>query len=196
MIIHYFNHILQIETDEHCIPSAYPTRTELFAQWKSDHPISIQLTFPDLSSRDQWLNENFVNIHAAGGLVFNNTEQMLFIFRRGKWDLPKGKMEPGESPQETAVREIEEETGATGLSLIKPITQTFHLYEEKNEVVLKTSHWFLIHCQQSENLKPQLEEDITEIQWFAANELHIPLSNTFANIQQVIQAYLNDSAKS
>lgn len=196
MTIHYLNHILKIEIDRNCFHSSYPTGIELLTQWKAEHPIHTKLNFPDHTFRDHWLNENFISIHAAGGLVLNNTEQMLFIFRRGKWDLPKGKMEPGESPEETSVREIEEETGATGLSLIKPITQTFHLYEEKNELILKTSHWFLMLCQHSENLKPQLEEDITEIQWFAANNLHIPLSNTFANIQQVIQTYLNDAAKS
>jgi 8-oxo-dGTP pyrophosphatase MutT (NUDIX family) len=196
MTIHYLNHILKIEIDRNCIHSSYPTGIELLTQWKAEHPIHTKLIFPDLTSRDHWLHENFISIHAAGGLVLNNTNQMLFIFRRGKWDLPKGKMEPGESPEETAVREIEEETGAAGLSLIKPITQTFHLYEEKNELILKTSHWFLMQCQQSENLKPQIEEDITEIQWFAASDLHIPLSNTFANIQQVIQGYLSDTAKS
>ncbi len=132
-------------------------------------------------------------IEAAGGIVENEKGELLFIFRRGKWDLPKGKIEPGESPQIAAVREIEEETGVTGLQFNKKISETYHYYEGWGKELLKISHWFHFYCQNNVITAPQIEEDIEEIRWFSKKDLSIPLANTYATIKLLIDSFLHNA---
>lgn len=115
-----------------------------------------------------------VPIEAAGGLVYNSDYQYLMIFRLGKWDLPKGKIDEGESPDVTALREIEEEVHLPKnlLEIKKFIDFTYHIYLQKNQYMIKTTYWYEIFCKDKHHpLKPQLEEHITEIQWFNKEEL-------------------------
>ncbi|HLR36932.1 MAG TPA: NUDIX domain-containing protein, partial [Chitinophagaceae bacterium] len=70
----------------------------------------------------------FQHWKAAGGLITNPKGEILLLFRRGKWDLPKGKMEAGEKPEETAIREVTEETGLKNISIVKKLTDTWHSY--------------------------------------------------------------------
>lgn len=142
-----------------------------------------------------FLKTNFFNqfhaIEAAGGVVLNQKKELLFIFRRGKWDLPKGKLEAGESYEICAEREIEEETGVNQLKLIDKITNTYHIYEERGQTVLKTSHWFYFTTTFDGNTEPQTEEDISEIKWFSKNEYYkIPILNTFDAIKDVIDNFI------
>lgn len=130
-------------------------------------------------------------IEAAGGIVENNNEELLFIFRRGKWDLPKGKLEAAETIEVCAQREIEEETGATDLSLQHNLMNTFHVYHLNGRDILKISHWYYFRCKEQQDLTPQLEEDITKIMWFNKNDLSVPLSNTFGTIRNLIEKFLN-----
>ena len=84
----------------------------------------------------------FIMIEAAGGLVFNKDGHILMIFRNGKWDLPKGKLEIGESVEECAKREVEEECGIYGLDIIEKLLDTYHTYKLKGNKILKKTYWY------------------------------------------------------
>ncbi len=111
-------------------------------------------------------------IEAAGGLVFNKEDKILAILRNGIWDLPKGKVEKGESCDDAALREVEEECGLKKNKLIKFLTKTYHTYFDprKNRRVLKISHWYEMKSK-SDKLIPQAEEGIEQAVWLALNEL-------------------------
>ncbi|WP_017259068.1 NUDIX domain-containing protein [Pedobacter arcticus] len=125
-------------------------------------------------------------IEAAGGLVKNEDGKYLFIYRNGRWDLPKGKLEPKEKKKEAAVREVEEECGLKVKKLNEKIIKTYHVYEIKGKPVLKISHWYAMQAKGNQKLVPQLEEGITEVKWFAKQDFSIIKSNTFGNILEVI----------
>lgn len=125
---------------------------------------------------------------AAGGLVQNTDNQdFLFIHRLGKWDLPKGKMEKGETPSLCAVREVEEECGLSDLCLGSELPSTFHTYWIKGEFVVKRTYWFNMTSKQIET-KPQTEEQITEAVWMKESDFPRVLSNTYPSITQLLRA--------
>ncbi len=104
-------------------------------------------------------------VHAAGGCVLNESQEILSIYRRNSWDLPKGKLETGESKKACAIREVEEETGITGITVEEKIGKTYHVFRDrKQRRVLKISHWFLMYAKQ-QALTPQTEEDIELAEW-------------------------------
>jgi 8-oxo-dGTP pyrophosphatase MutT (NUDIX family) len=114
----------------------------------------------------------FTTIEASGGIVVNEFDEILFIFRRGFWDLPKGKIELGETKKQAAVREVEEETGIKGLTLIKKIGMTRHTFKIKpGSRVLKKSYWYLISTKK-QKLKPQKSEDIVKAEWIDLNTFY------------------------
>ncbi|TLX25591.1 NUDIX domain-containing protein [Chryseobacterium indologenes] len=130
-------------------------------------------------------------IEAAGGLVNNPQGETLFIKRLGKWDLPKGKMEKGESREESAVREIEEETGLKEVELVKFINTTYHIYIERNgEKILKCTHWFEMNFDGEDTSKPQIEEGITEVAWKNISQIENEVfPSTFKNIELIIKEF-------
>ncbi|QQV03554.1 MULTISPECIES: NUDIX hydrolase [Chryseobacterium] len=134
-------------------------------------------------------------IEAAGGIVNKSSGEILFIKRLGKWDLPKGKMEKGESREESAVREIEEETGLKNVVLKDFINTTYHIYTERNgDQVLKYTHWFEMFFEGEDTSKPQIEEGITEVAW--KNKVQIEsevFPNTFKNIKLIITELFSKS---
>lgn len=134
--------------------------------------------------------ENFKRIHAAGGVVINDKNEMLWIYRLNKWDLPKGKMEEGEVEETTAVREVEEECGISNLTITKKVKDSYHIYYHK-EYILKITHWFGISYSGNEELIPQIEEGITDVKWFNIKDLHIPTENTYGNISDLIAEFLD-----
>jgi 8-oxo-dGTP pyrophosphatase MutT (NUDIX family) len=109
--------------------------------------------------------KNFKLIVAAGGIVRNDNNEILMIFRRGKWDLPKGKLDKGESIEDCAIREVEEETGIQHTKLISPFTTTYHVYDEFGKHILKESHWYNMHSPGVQKTVPQSSEQITAIEW-------------------------------
>jgi 8-oxo-dGTP pyrophosphatase MutT (NUDIX family) len=131
--------------------------------------------------------KKFTVILAAGGLVLDKQHRILFIFRRGKWDLPKGKLEEGEDLATCAVREVEEETGLKQVKLSKQLLTTYHVYTEWGKQVLKESYWYEMKGDSSQPLIPQQEEDINEIRWAKAKDLDTILSNTFPSIVDVVK---------
>lgn len=130
-------------------------------------------------------------IIAAGGLVFNDRNELLMIFRRGKWDLPKGKLDEGESIEACAVREVEEETGVKDLEpqyfLGLTLHEYFDTYLHKN--VVKETHWFVMNALKENELIPQSEEDIEKIEWVEPAALDHYLANTYKNIAEIIGIY-------
>ncbi|MCJ8155357.1 NUDIX domain-containing protein [Chryseobacterium sp. SSA4.19] len=136
-------------------------------------------------------------IEAAGGVVNNPEGEILFIRRLGKWDLPKGKMEKGESREESAVREIEEETGLSDVELVRFINTTFHIYVERNgDKVLKCTHWFEMNFSGEDTSKPQIEEGITEVAWKNTSQIENEVfPSTFKNIKLIIKEFRDIKTK-
>jgi ADP-ribose pyrophosphatase YjhB (NUDIX family) len=126
-------------------------------------------------------------IDAAGGLVRNEKGELLMIFRNGKWDLPKGKIEKDETPEVAAVREVEEECGIKKLKIIKPLQITFHTYLHNEKFVLKKTHWYEMTCADDKKLKPQKEEGITDVKWMKEKEVETAMENTFYSILDVVR---------
>ncbi len=132
--------------------------------------------------------KKFIMIKAAGGLVKNEAGELLFIFRRGKWDLPKGKLDDGETLEECAVREIKEETGLQQVELKNHLITTWHTYDESGHHILKETAWYLLSAPKKQALTPQTIEQITQIEWCPAVELPRYVSNTFPAIIDVLKA--------
>ncbi|MDP2069178.1 MAG: NUDIX domain-containing protein [Lutibacter sp.] len=134
---------------------------------------------------ESWIKfqSNFKNQKAAGGKVLNASNEVLFIYRFNKWDLPKGKLDNGESVSECALREVEEECGIKNLQIIKPLETTYHIYKEKGKTILKTTYWFLMQSDFDGDLTPQLEEGIEQVVFKNEDEVEIALKNTYENIK-------------
>ncbi len=131
--------------------------------------------------------KSFQYIEAAGGLVNNNKQQFLFIYRLGKWDLPKGKVEKGETNKIAAIREVEEECGIGQLEITKELASTYHIYTQKDTLFLKRTYWFKMHCNDTDKLTPQQEEGITDVKWMRSTDLQTIYDNTYASIKDVLQ---------
>ncbi len=125
----------------------------------------------------------FVIQKAAGGKVINSKKETLFIYRFDKWDLPKGKLEKGESLTACAIREVEEECGITDLHIEKELETTFHIFKRKGKIILKITHWFLMHSNYSGELRPQTEEGIEQVLFKNKSETSKALQNTYENIK-------------
>ncbi len=122
--------------------------------------------------------------------MLNEQKEILLIFRRGSWDLPKGKLDKGETIEECAVREVEEETGASNVKLISPLSITYHTYHEGTKFILKESHWFNMSVSGEQKLTPQTEEDIQEIKWVAVDKLPEYMKKSFPSVADVLQLHL------
>lgn len=145
---------------------------------------------PDLEELKKAFFKKFTFIQAAGGIVQNENSELLLIFRRGKWDLPKGKLDKGESLEDCAVREVEEETGLKQVKLVEPLLITYHTYHEGTKFILKESHWYSMKVSGQQELVPQTEEDILETKWVAADALEPYLKNSFPSVVDVLKLFL------
>jgi 8-oxo-dGTP pyrophosphatase MutT (NUDIX family) len=132
--------------------------------------------------------KKFVLVKAGGGLVRSGEGKYLFIFRRGYWDLPKGKLDPGETIEHCAMREVMEETGIDGVTLEGPLLITYHTYDESGKHILKETHWFRMLSPVPNELTPQAEEQITELRWVEKGEMKVLLGNTFASVKDVVNS--------
>lgn len=127
---------------------------------------------------------------AAGGLVRNKKNKILFIYRNKKWDLPKGKADYGELIHETALREVREECAITNLTLVDYITETYHTYGPVDDRRLKKTYWYLMYSE-DKDLIPQKEEGITKIKWVKEEKLEKYFENTFPSIIDVVRQNLS-----
>jgi len=156
------------------------------------NPVLLSHPFPEKFWKELFLPV-FVHVPAAGGIVIRN-EKLLFIRRNEKWDLPKGKIDSGESAPEAALREVTEECGIKGHQIAGILPSTFHIYQSPyidsfGKWILKETHWFEMVYKGSENGTPQTDENITEIRWFTRNELNEFFANTYENLKPVISLY-------
>ena len=137
--------------------------------------------------RDQFFHAFDKVVYAAGGVVHTPDDKILMIYRRNKWDLPKGKIDKGEEQEEAAIREVTEETGLSGFEEVNPLLSTYHVYEENKILVLKRVMWYDMLYKGNEVPVPQTEEDITEVKWFSPRNLFEPISNTYLTILDVLK---------
>jgi len=143
---------------------------------------------PDLEALKKAFWKKFTVVKAGGGLVLNPAGEMLLIFRRGKWDLPKGKLDPGETIEQCALREVREETGLKDVKGDGFLLPTYHTYHESGKFILKESHWYKMHTRNA-SLVPQTEEDITQALWAGTKKVDEALTNSFPSIVDVITYY-------
>lgn len=143
---------------------------------------------PDLETLKKAFFKKFTWVPAAGGFVQNEKGEVLMMFRRGKWDLPKGKMDKNETPQECALRETKEETGLKNIKLQAPLITTWHSYHEGSRFMLKETKWFLMQANGNQPVSPQTEEDITQLVWVKKTDLKKYLSNSYPSVQDVLEA--------
>lgn len=140
----------------------------------------LERLWQDFKSMFKW-------VPAAGGLVQNDQGELLFIYRHEKWDLPKGKIEKGESHDEAALREVEEECGITGLELGPLLATTYHAYRTKsNKRALKPTYWYGMSYHGQPNFAPQLEEGITAVAFKSKDDMSAVFKNTYASLKEVM----------
>ncbi len=135
---------------------------------------------------EKQLSKLFRPIIAAGGIAYNEDNAILMIYRRGKWDLPKGKLDEGEEIEECALREVMEETGLEHLTINEKIIDTYHIYHQNNEQFLKLTVWYKMTGTKADKLSPQKEENIIEARWVAQKDLAPFASRTYEAIREVL----------
>ena len=126
------------------------------------------------------------NTIAGGGKVYNSNGDILFIYRNNKWDLPKGRTEDNESIEQTAIREVEEETGVEDLRISAPLSTTYHIFKRNGKHRIKITYWFEMKTSFSGKLNPQEKEGITKAVWLNASETKEALKQSYANIRLLI----------
>lgn len=132
------------------------------------------------------IKSDFKIVEAAGGVVRRKDGRFLAIFRRGKWDLPKGKVEKGEFYKQTALREVKEECGLTELEVGKRLFDTYHTYSENGKNILKRTVWYEMILNGDQEPVPQTEEDITGFMWFDYQSVSEIMKNTYESLKDTI----------
>jgi len=166
---------------------------KLVNRWENGEFPELRFTAPDV----EVLFENIKSAYdrfiiAAGGLVVNNSK-LLLIFRKGKWDLPKGKIEKGEAIDAGALREVMEETGLQAVKIKNEFLRTYHTYIMKEQHVLKETVWYIMTSDDNET-SPQLSEGITTTKWISANMLEGISANTYDNILFLLKTFFKDKS--
>jgi 8-oxo-dGTP pyrophosphatase MutT (NUDIX family) len=169
-----------------------PAIKSLLHEIKKDEFHAGVLWDKDLDKLKKVFFKHFTVIEAAGGIVQNSKKEILFIYRLDKWDLPKGKIEKGEKADTCALREVEEETGVTKLTLKEKIGKTYHTYDPFGKHFLKIIHWYYITCPAAQQLIPQTEEDIIAIEWVPVKNIKTPLKNTYPSIKDILAIFFDN----
>ena len=125
---------------------------------------------------------------AGGGLVYNKDGDVLFIFRNGKWDLPKGGTEKNETIEETAMREVEEETGVNGLVIADKLQRTYHIFKRNGRYKLKITQWFEMRTKFEGIPQGQADECIERVEWVNPKDIKSLLENSYENIKLLFEA--------
>jgi 8-oxo-dGTP pyrophosphatase MutT (NUDIX family) len=146
------------------------------------------LYYPDEKEMLKKLKEKIPVQKAGGGLVYNQNGEVLFIFRNGKWDLPKGGIEKGEEIEYTALREVEEETGVSKLLVKRKLQKTYHIFKRNGKYKLKITHWFEMTTTFEGTPQPQLEEGIEKVAWLNPAQIQQALKNSYENIKLLFEA--------
>ncbi len=145
------------------------------------------LYYPDEKVILKKIKEKIPVCKAGGGLVYNKNGDVLFIYRNGKWDLPKGGIEKGEEIQDTAMREVEEETGVGKLTIRRKLQKTYHVFKRNGKYKLKVTHWFEMDSTFDGITVPQLKEGIAKAVWLNPEQVKEALKNSFENIKLLFE---------
>lgn len=147
---------------------------------------SVHLVHNDPKKLLKLFLKKLPNVVAGGGKVYNHKDEILFIYRNDKWDLPKGKIEGNESIELTAIREVEEETGVSGLEITKPLDTTYHIFKRNGNHNIKITYWYEMKTSYAGVLTPEIKEGITKVAWIKGDESKLILENSYANIRMLI----------
>ena len=142
----------------------------------------------DLEELKTTFFKKFTIVKAGGGFVQNEKDEVLMMFRRGKWDLPKGKLDKKETIEQCAIRETEEETGLRNIELIAPLITTYHTYHEGTRSILKETKWFRMKVNGEQKLIPQIKEQISKLEWVGNGDLEKYKKNSFPSVIDVLRA--------
>lgn len=138
---------------------------------------------------------NFKSLYSymitGGGVVRNEKGEYLFIFKRGKWDLPKGKVNDGEAPKEAAIREVGEEAGVNNLEVLRDLGVTHHIFEEGNDTVLKRTHWYEMKTDFKGDFKVDKKEGIEKAAWLDKAGRAEAFRNTYPSIIEICEGSLS-----
>ncbi|GAB3954622.1 hypothetical protein GCM10028805_40400 [Spirosoma harenae] len=173
-------HLLILNTT----PSTISKLLSLLQKADTSQMLSVTLGCLDKDACEEAIKKPFKIIKAAGGVVFKG-DKLLLMFRRGVWDLPKGKLDLGESSKEGAAREVEEETGVR-VSVSERICTTWHTYTLNGNRILKRTRWYRMGVLDDSRMTPQAEEDIEKLAWLNWRETKLALTNSFSSIRYVI----------
>ncbi len=154
---------------------------------------SITITLKDYNSVLKQVKKMFKIVKAAGGVVKNKNDEILFIYRMKKWDLPKGKLDKGETILECAKREVQEET-MVDVECKDKIVSTWHTYTRNKKYVLKKTTWFRMLCLDDSKMKPQKKEKIEKVEWMKKSTIDDILLNSYKTLNFVIKEYFNNKS--
>lgn len=160
--------------------------SSLYTDFEKGLEDQIVFTYSDENMLKDWFFSMFTIVSAAGGLVQAESKS-LFIFRRNVWDLPKGKIDDGETIEEAAVREVQEECGLSEVVIEKELLTTYHIYVFKGKTILKPTFWFLMKSSE-ETLTPEIEEDIEKAEWRTSDSIEDIKANTYPSILDVLSS--------
>ncbi len=173
------------------IPLKLARFKHLVKQINKGHLLYVNLYHKNEEKLERFLRKKLPVVEAAGGLVFNSKKEILFIRRNDRWDLPKGGIEKDETYQEAAVREVEEETGVTGLEIRRFIDKTYHIFRRNGKFKLKITYWYEMYTEYKGDFTPQRNEGIKKARWKNFEKTQKALQDSYENIKLLFpQEYL------
>tara|TARA_B100000131_G_scaffold222786_1_gene214355 strand:+ start:993 stop:1679 length:687 start_codon:yes stop_codon:yes gene_type:complete len=170
------------------LPDSIDALLKIMTEKKLKKTYSVTFTLKNKKEVIKYLKEKFKVIKAAGGIVQNNENKILFIYRLGKWDLPKGKKDKGEKIKDCAVREVEEETN-TKVKIIKKNCTTWHTYTRYKKFILKKTVWYKMKCIDDSKMKGQKKEKIEKVRWMENKIINEILINSYKSLSYVVKKY-------
>jgi 8-oxo-dGTP pyrophosphatase MutT (NUDIX family) len=193
--VHFENRFILISSEpdrvqKYSLFLKYHATKELYkviSDFQSDQTItSINVYGPDIKHIWKMFRIYFTEVGAAGGLVKHSSGKYLFIEKRGKLDLPKGHIETGEEPETCALREVNEECGITGHTIVRPLLPSYHTYSWEGISYLKKTSWFLMQYDGTMVIEPQIKEGITRIEWLYPDEISKIKSQAWLSLMDMI----------
>jgi 8-oxo-dGTP pyrophosphatase MutT (NUDIX family) len=193
--VHFENRFILISSEpdrvqKYSLFLKYHATKELYkviSDFQSDQTItSINVYGPDIKHIWKMFRIYFTEVGAAGGLVKHSSGKYLFIEKRGKLDLPKGHIETGEEPEACALREVNEECGITGHTIVRPLLPSYHTYSWEGISYLKKTSWFLMQYDGTMVIEPQIKEGITRIEWLYPDEISKIKSQAWLSLMDMI----------